>query len=320
MIKQKQYDKAKKEFEKIRLSQPQDLMVLYSLGLLSIQQNDYAAAEKYLNEYLVSASKQDKENRDTVQVLFLLSQIAEEQHHYDQALEWLAKIDQDEEDEVSMSVEIKKAQLYAKKGNVQRARKIISELESENPYEKERLLLTEAQILRDVKKQYDALDVLKNGMAEFPKSTNILYDYALTAENLGKYGEMEVALRKIIEIDPQYQQAYNALGYSLADRNIRLDEAYTLIEKAMKLSPNDPFITDSFGWVLFRQGKIDEAEQQLRQAFQLRADPEIAVHLGEVLWVKGDKEGAMDFFRQAKAKDAKNELLHSTLSRLKIGL
>lgn len=320
MIKQKQYDKAKKEFEKIRLSQPQDLMVLYSLGLLSIQQNDYAAAEKYLNEYLVSASKQDKENRDTVQVLFLLSQIAEEQHHYDQALDWLAKIDQDEEDEVSMSVEIKKAQLYAKKGNVQRARKIISELESENPYEKERLLLTEAQILRDIKKQSDALDVLKNGMAEFPKSTNILYDYALTAENLGKYGEMEIALRKIIEIDPQYQQAYNALGYSLADRNIRLDEAYTLIEKAMKLSPNDPFITDSFGWVLFRQGKIDEAEQQLRQAFQLRADPEIAVHLGEVLWVKGDKEGAMDFFRQAKAKGAKNELLHSTLSRLKIGL
>lgn len=320
MIKQKQYDKAKKEFEKIRLSQPQDLMVLYSLGLLSIQQNDYAAAEKYLNEYLVSASKQDKENRDTVQVLFLLSQIAEEQHHYDQALDWLAKIDQDEEDEVSMSVEIKKAQLYAKKGNVQRARKIISELESENPYEKERLLLTEAQILRDIKKQHDALDVLKNGLKEFPKSTNILYDYALTAENLGKYGEMEIALKKIIEIDPQYQQAYNALGYSLADRNMRLDEAYALIEKAMKLSPNDPFITDSFGWVLFRQGKIDEAEQQLRQAYQLRADPEIAVHLGEVLWVKGDKEGAMDFFRQAKAKDAKNELLHSTLSRLKIGL
>lgn len=320
MIKQKQYDKAKKEFEKIRLSQPQDLMVLYSLGLLSIQQNDYAAAEKYLNEYLVSASRQDKENRDTVQVLFLLSQIAEEQHHYDRALEWLAKIDQDEEDEVSLSVEIKKAQIYAKKGNVQRARKIISELESENPYEKERLLLTEAQILRDIKKQHDALDVLKNGLTEFPKSTNILYDYALTAENMGKYGEMEIALRKIIEINPQYQQAYNALGYSLADRSIRLDEAYALIEKAMKLSPNDPFITDSFGWVLFRQGKIDEAEQQLRQAYQLRADPEIAVHLGEVLWVKGDKEGAMVFFRQAKAKDAKNELLHSTLSRLKIGL
>lgn len=320
MIKQKQYDKAKKEFEKIRLSQPQDLMVLYSLGLLSIQQNDYAAAEKYLNEYLVSASRQDKENRDTVQVLFLLSQIAEEQHHYDRALEWLAKIDQDEEDEVSLSVEIKKAQIYAKKGNVQRARKIISELESENPYEKERLLLTEAQILRDIKKQHDALDVLKNGLTEFPKSTNILYDYALTAENMGKYSEMEIALRKIIEINPQYQQAYNALGYSLADRSIRLDEAYALIEKAMKLSPNDPFITDSFGWVLFRQGKIDEAEQQLRQAYQLRADPEIAVHLGEVLWVKGDKEGAMVFFRQAKAKDAKNELLHSTLSRLKIGL
>ncbi len=320
MIKQKQYDKARKEFEKIRLSQPQDLMVLYSLGLLSIQQNDYVTAEKYLTEFLDAASKQDKENRDSVQVMFLLSQIAEEQHHYDKALEWLAKIKQDDEDEASLSVEIKTAQIYAKKGNIQQARRIISELVNENPYEKERLLLTEAQILRDVKKQADALVVLKNGLSEFPRSSNILYDYALTAENLGKYDEMETALRKIIEIDPQYQQAYNALGYSLADRNIRLEEAHALIEKAMKLAPNDPFITDSFGWVLFRQGKIDEAELQLRQAYQLRPDPEIGVHLGEVLWVKGDKEAAMVFFRQAQAKDAKNDLLQSTLSRLKIGL
>ncbi len=320
MIKQKQYDRARQEFEKIRLSQPQDLMVLYSLGLLSIQENDYETAQKYLMEYLDTATKLNKENRDSVQVLFLLSQIAEEQHHYDKALEWLGRIDQAEEDEVSLSVDIKKAQIYAKKGNIQRARKIISELESENPYEKERLLLTEAQILRDVKKPYDALNVLQNGLTEFPKSTNILYDYALTAENLGKYGEMEVALRKIIEIDPKYQQAYNALGYSLADRSIRLEEAYDLIDKAMKLAPNDPFITDSLGWVLFRQGKMDEAEQQLRRAYQLRQDPEIAVHLGEVLWAKGNKEEAMAFFRQAYAKDPKSELLQSTLSRLKINL
>ena len=320
MIKQKQYDRARQEFEKIRLLQPQDLMVLYSLGLLSIQENDYETAQKYLTEYLDTATKLNKENRDSVQVLFLLSQIAEEQHHYDKALEWLGRIDQDEEDEVSLSVDIKKAQIYAKKGNIQRARKIISELESENPYEKERLLLTEAQILRDVKKPYDALNVLQNGLTEFPKSTNILYDYALTAENLSKYGKMEVALRKIIEIDPKYQQAYNALGYSLADRSIRLEEAYDLIDKAMKLAPNDPFITDSLGWVLFRQGKMDEAEQQLRRAYQLRQDPEIAVHLGEVLWAKGNKEEAMAFFRQAHAKDPKSELLQSTLSRLKINL
>ncbi len=318
LVKQKQYDKARGEFEKIRLSQPEDLMVLYSLGLLSIQQNDYDKAEEYLTEYLGTASRQQKESRDSVQVLFLLSQIAEEKHQYDKALEWLDKIAQDEEDDVSLNVEVKRAQIYAKKGNIQRARKIIAELENENPYEKERLLLTEAQILRDAKKPYDALDVLKKGMDEFPRSSNILYDYALTAENLGKYGEMEIALRKIIGIDPGYQQAYNALGYSLADRNVRLDEAQALIEKAMQLAPNDPFITDSMGWVLFRQGKMTEAEQQLRRAYQLRQDPEIAVHLGEVLWVKGDKDGARDLFKQAGEKDPKNELLESTLFRLKV--
>ena len=320
LIKQKQYERARQEFEKIRLSQPEDPMVLYSLGLLSIQQNDSETARKYLTEYLHAASKQNKENQDSVQVLFLLSQIEEEKQDYDSALVWLEKIDQEEDNDVSLSVKIKKAQIFARKGNIQRARKIISELKNDNPYEKERLLLTEAQILREVKKPYEAFDVLKKGLEAFPKSTNILYDYALTAENLGKYGEMEIALRKIIGIDPQYQQAYNALGYSLADRNTRLEEAYALIEKAMKLAPDDPFITDSLGWVLFRQGKIDEAERQLQRAYQLRADPEIAVHLGEVLWIKGDKDGAIALFKQVGTKDPGNELLRSTLSRLKISL
>ena len=187
-----------------------------------------------------------------------------------------------------------------RRGQIKKTR---TELEKENPYEHERLLLTEAQILRQVGKKQEALKVLKAGLEEFPDSTNILYDYALMAENLGQYELMEDLLQRIITLDSHHQQAYNALGYSLADRNIRLDEAYTLIDKALKLAPDDPYIMDSMGWVLFRQGKLEKAEQYLRKAYAIRADNEIAVHLAEVLWVKGERQEAKALLWQVRKKD-----------------
>ncbi len=320
LVGQKKYKQAKQEFLKLLSSDAHDLMALYSLGLLSVQQNDYQAAEKYLRSYLNAASVQKKERAEPTQVLFLLSQIAEEQQHYEQALQWLSQINLEDGDEVALGVEIRKAQIYARKGNIDRARKIIADMENKNPYERERLLLTEAQILREAKRTKEALIVLKSGMTEFPQSTNVLYDYALTAENLGQYDEMEKSLQRIIELDPANQQAYNALGYSLADRNIRLNEAFALIEKAMQLAPDDPFIIDSLGWVLYRQGKLDLAEQHLRRAYSLRPDNEIAIHLAEVLWIKGEQQEARSLLLQVKKKDPENELLDSTLQRLKIGL
>ncbi len=317
---QKKYKEAQAEFERLLQAEPNDLMAIYSLGLLSIQQSDYASAENYLKRYLRTASSQNEEKREETQVLFLLSQLAEEQHLYDKALQWLSQIDVNDEDEVSLTVSIRRAQLYAKKGNVNRMRKILAQLESENPYDKEKLLLTEAQIFREIKKPDEALNVLKKGLVQFPNSTSVLYDYALTAESLGRYTDMENSLNKIIGMDPYYQQAYNALGYSLADRNIRLEEAYGLIEKAMKLSPDDPFITDSLGWVLYRQGKLAEAEKQLRRALELRPENEIAIHLAEVLWVSGQQQEALSLFKQVKSREPKNELLKETLTRLKVRL
>ena len=181
-------------------------------------------------------------------------------------------------------------------------------------------MLTEAQIFREIKKPDEALNVLKKGLVQFPNSTSVLYDYALTAESLGRYTDMEASLNKIIGMDPYHQQAYNALGYSLADRNIRLEEAYGLIEKAMKLSPDDPFITDSLGWVLYRQGKLAEAEKQLRRALELRPENEIAIHLAEVLWVSGQQQEALSLFKQVKSREPKNELLKETLIRLNVRL
>jgi Flp pilus assembly protein TadD len=142
----------------------------------------------------------------------------------------------------------------------------------------------------------------------------------MDAEKVNQIDICETSLRKIIALAPQNQQAYNALGYTFAERNIRLDEAYTLVETALKLAPDDPFIIDSMGWVQFRLGKLKEAEELLRHAYTLRQDPEIAVHLGEVLWARGQKADAHKIWREVGSKDPGNDSLKSTLARLHVSL
>ena len=131
---------------------------------------------------------------------------------------------------------------------------------------------------------------------------------------------MEASLRRVMALAPDNQHAYNALGYSLAERGLRLEEAHALIEKALQMAPGDPFIMDSMGWVQFRMGNLAAAENALRRAYAVRSDPEIAVHLGEVLWQKGDKAEAQKLWREAQSKDPKNDALKSTLARLNVSL
>jgi Flp pilus assembly protein TadD len=135
---------------------------------------------------------------------------------------------------------------------------------------------------------------------------------------VGKFDEMEALLRKVIEIKPDYHHAYNALGYSLAERNQRLPEAKQLIEQALKLAPGEPFIVDSLGWVEFRLGNLAEAAKLLRQAHTGRPDAEIAAHLGEVLWASGAEEEARSVFAEAARREPGNEALRETLDRLKV--
>jgi Flp pilus assembly protein TadD len=157
---------------------------------------------------------------------------------------------------------------------------------------------------------------MQAGVAKFPTNPDLLYDFALLAEKTGRLDVMEKSLREVMVQAPDNHHAYNALGYSLAERNVRLPEALELIGKALKIAPDDPFIMDSMGWVQYRLGNLDEAEKQLRAAHALRSDPEIAVHLGEVLWHKGKKADALKLWREARAKDPKNDTLKNTLARL----
>jgi len=316
LIAQKQYSPARKEFETLLASQPRDPVSLYSLAILSLQVNDVKSAERYLNEYLEVITQQQRDGQDFYQVFFLLAQIAEDQGDHETALKWLDKVERESGDSAAyLRARFKSAQIIAKNGNVTGARKLLAGLHPETTAEHEQIILAEAQILREAKLPQEAFSVLAAGVEQIPDNANLLYDYALAAEGVGKPDVMERALRRIFVLDPVNYQAYNALGYSLADRNVRLNEAFELIAKALKLAPDDPFIMDSMGWVLYRQGNLPEAEKRLRQAYKLRPDAEIAVHLGEVLWVAGQKDEAQKLWAEAGKKEPNNELLKKTLNR-----
>ncbi|WP_420473003.1 tetratricopeptide repeat protein [Noviherbaspirillum sp. ST9] len=317
LIDQKQYAKARGEFEALLKDQPQDLTSLYALGVLGMQTNDLKAAEQYLTSYLNLLSAKPDDERDPSQALLLLAQIAEERKDSDGVLKWLAQI---EPGEAYLNAQIKRAQVIAKRGDMAGARKLLHELSVSGDREEAQIVIAEGQLLRDANQLPEALKVFKTGLARFPTNTDLLYDYAMAAEKSSQWEVMESSLRKIMELAPNNQHAYNALGYSLAERNVRLQEALSLIDKALQLAPDDPFIMDSMGWVQFRLGNLKESEALLRRAYELRPDVEIAAHLGEVLWVKGQKDDAQKLWRDAQTKDPQNDTLKSTLARLNVNL
>jgi tetratricopeptide (TPR) repeat protein len=147
-----------------------------------------------------------------------------------------------------------------------------------------------------------------------------MYEQAMLAEKLNQLDEMEKLLRQVIAQNPSYYNAYNALGFSLADRNLRLTEAKQLIVKALTFAPDDPFITDSLGWVEFRLGNLTSALSYLQKAYKARADAEIAAHLGEVLWQLKRPEEALKVWREGLELAPTNETLQETLQRLKPAL
>lgn len=170
-------------------------------------------------------------------------------------------------------------------------------------------------MLRDASDYRGAFDVLGRALEKNPNSADLLYDHAMAAEKVDRLDVLESNLRKVIQIRPDYAHAYNALGYTLADRNLRLQEAYNLIEQGLRLSPEDPFILDSMGWVLYRMGQNDAAITFLRRAFELRPNAEIAAHLGEVLWVAGRRDEARKIWGGALKEFPANEVLLATVKK-----
>jgi tetratricopeptide (TPR) repeat protein len=251
------------------------------------------------------------------QAFLLLAQAAEQAQDFAGAERWLARIDNPQR---ALEVQARRASLLARQGKIKEARELIRRVPEQSPGDARAKLLAETELLRDRKMFADAEQVMAQANKAFPDDTDLLYEQAMLDEKLDRVDEMERLLRRVIELKADHQHAYNALGYSFAERKIRLPEARALIQKALELSPGEPSITDSMGWVEYRLGNREEAIRLLRGAYQARPDPEIAAHLGEVLWSAGRAEEARSVFREARSRDAQNDVLRETLARLRVDL
>jgi tetratricopeptide (TPR) repeat protein len=203
-----------------------------------------------------------------------------------------------------------------KQGHLDSARKFLGTLEPEGRDEEIQLKQAEAQLLQDARDYKGAYTVLSEALVDEPDSADLLYDVAMVAEKLDRLDEVESRLKRVIELKPDNAQALNALGYTLVDRTPRAVEGMKLIEKAHALAPSDPFILDSMGWAHFRLGNLSESEKFLRRALAERPDPEIAAHLGEVLWAKGEREHAQEVWQSQLKETPDNPLLLDTVHRL----
>lgn len=328
------YGDAVAQLEAVTRNQPQVAPPWLTLGALYLElrqpKQAAVALERYVQVLQAGDSKtaadphatlEDDDGlttpeRGLTQAWLLLAQAAEQQNDFKGAEAWLKKVDNPQR---ALEVLSRRASLMARQGKMREARELIRRSPEKGEEDARAKLLAEVQILRDAKNWGEANLVLVSANKKFPDDVDLLYEQSMMAEKLNRMEEMERLLRRVIALKPDHHHAHNALGYSLAERNLRLPEAKALIQKALEIAPGEPFITDSLGWVEYRMGNREEALRLLRGAYQSRPDPEIAAHLGEVLWVSGQREEAKRIWREARSKDSSNDVLRETLARLRVG-
>jgi len=290
------------------------------LGSLQLQDNQLSQAQTSLEGYIALALKANGEEeltRGLAQAYLSLAQIAEKRKDFAGAEAWIAKID---DSELMIQAQTRRASILASQGKLAQGRQLIRDLPQRNAGDARLKILAEIGLLRELKQYQLAYDLLADAAVKFPDEVELVYDQAMMAEKLNKLEEMEALLRRVIQAKPDYHSAYNALGYSFADRNVRLPEARELIRKALQFAPSDPFIQDSLGWVEFRMGNKAEAVKIFEDAFKTKPDAEIAAHFGEVLWSTGQRQRAVEIWREGQLLSPDNQTLLDTLRRLQVKL
>ena len=324
---------AAEQFRAATHAQPQAAQAWYALGSVELDLQHPAEAERALREYLKllpaegAQPKNDSEDEDgsvtkTVtdarqQAWLMLSAAAERQGKLKEASEWLMLVDQPKD---PVAVAMRRASLLLRQGKPADAKKMLAALPEGNDEQFRAKHLAQAQLMREARDWKGAYEQIQQAETRAPQDVDLIYERAMLAEKLNRFDEMETLLKRVAELKPDYYNAYNALGYSMADRNVRLPEARELINKALALAPKQPALIDSLGWVEFRAGNLPEAAKLLRQAYAAFPDPEVAAHLGEVLWAQGQQDEALRVLREGQQRDPANEALQQTLARLKVKL
>jgi tetratricopeptide (TPR) repeat protein len=308
LVKAKRYEGARKQFEYVASKQPKNADLLYTLGLLNIEIQHYDDATTYLQRVL-------KLGKHVVDSSFYLGRIAENRGLYQDAIGWYIRVN---EGQYVIEAQLRIAVMLAKLGHMDKAREHLARmrLELDNAEQQIDLFLMEGNLLEEAK-AYDAgLRLYNRALDNYPGHIDLIYARAMLYEKMDRIDLMEKDLRQILDKDPGNATALNALGYTLADRTDRYQEALQYIQMALRERPNDPAVIDSMGWVQFRLGNLDAAERYLRKANALLDDDEIASHLGEVMWVRGNRQEALDLLKEALKKFPDSQKLKSLIRRI----
>lgn len=293
-------------FEQLWKANPTSREFEFGVAALSFQMKDWPRTEELFQDL-----KKAGYGESGVVDLYL-AQTAEEQKHYDEAITRYKAVPEGERGWVA---QLRIASVMAKKGDLAGARRYLADLPAVTIEQRVEVRQTEAQLLRDANDNAGAYAVLNKALVEHPDSPELLYDAAMVAEKLDRIDDSEAKLARLVELKPDDPHALNALGYTLVDRAQRVDEGYALIERALKLAPDDAFILDSMGWALYRMGRLDDSVTYLQRALNGRADPEIAAHLGEVLWAKGEQARARTVWQSQLQATPDNAMLLETVRR-----
>ena len=322
LLRSQREDDARRELQSIRSETPDYADAWLIDGALAMQAGQVEQAESQLKHYLAlvdasPAEQQAETRRGRSQAFFSLSQMAVKRKDFKAAQDWLQRVDNPDD---LVQAQVRRATLIAQQGQVDEALVLVQALPANSEADANLKRTAEVQLLRDAKLYERARDRLLQMTAQNPDELDLVYELAMVQEKLGNLAEMERLLRALMAAKPDDPHAYNALGYSLADHNLRLPEAIALITKALELAPKDPFIIDSLAWAQFRSGNIEEALRLLKGAYKDRPDAEIAAHLGEVLWTANQQQEALQIFREGLKLNPDNETLTQTLKRLRIPL
>jgi len=280
--------------------------ILFTLGALYLEAKQEYNAKRQFLRLLKSGQRTEEAN-------FYLGQISEMQKRPTEALTWYQAI---KEGDHALDAQIRAAAILAGKGDLAAARDCLHSVEPKDTAQVIRLLLVENELLRDAGHLEESLDLLSRAISEVPGNVDFLYARAVTAEKLNRLPLMEEDLSAILKVDPNHVQSLNMFGYVLADRANRLQESLEYIQRALALRPSDFYILDSMGWLQYRMGKNAEAIAYLKKALAIKADPEVAAHLGEVLWTTGDRRGARKVWLRVLKTNPKAKVLSDTMKRL----
>ena len=306
LVADKRYEDAIAEFQRVVDAHPDNGEARHALALLYLQTEKLDEAERHLRSLSVRGSRQNTAR-------FYLGHVAEARGRIDEAISWYGQVEQGEH---LVDAQVRLGVLLARQGRLDEARQRLQSVETSNGKDRVRLVLVEAELLVDAGRLQDALTVHDLALQEFPDDADLLYARAMVAEKLDRLDLLEADLRAILSRDPNHVQALNALGFTLADRTDRYQEAHDLIVRALAQRPDDYYIQDSMGWVLFRLGRLPEALEYLRRAAAQSDDVEVAAHLGEVLWASGDEAGARQVWDAVLKREPGNKRITELMRRL----